>query len=413
MSLALVQTREQSMEYLEGYAIDRQAELEEGRTKAGLVKSYLLETVPPGMSSPDLRPAFQAVGARLDTLDGDLHKIWDSEQGRHIGLLEHLLSRHPVIYSNEASEFIDRWCNRLVNSTPSLDRLWLSGITFERLWEKIVQINPGRRFGRLAFEHQSVFEIDSEETDEQDDLEGSFAPDEADDGKGEQIRERRASRFTVVDRLEVLKDTLPQLQRIYHPLYSISQLRFPAVGKGGHDFYYNGKVTNRSDSFADHRAHLLYVLRIYKEATEATEQAAWYAQANTQESLTVEMGTIHGTPVIMRFSDELPLEVFEQWIKSTFRYKRNRFRLWGTPLQLGPKKVHVYGADRHLWQPIFMEITTRQLVAILPEGTCGNTIHRLVTNVQHFVDPAVMVWVGDRSYSDFIQQATEKVQEQQ
>jgi hypothetical protein len=59
--------------------------------------------------------------------------------------------------------------------------------------------------------------------------------------------------------------------------------------------------------------------------------------------------------------------------------------------------------DRHLWQPLFLEITDRQIVVIVPQGTCGNTIHRLVTNVQQFLDPGVEVWVGNQPYSDLIQ----------
>ena len=43
------------------------------------------------------------------------------------------------------------------------------------------------------------------------------------------------------------------------------------------------------------------------------------------------------------------------------------------------------------------------LTALLPDGTCGNTIHRLVTNIQRFLDPAVEAWIGDTPYSDLIQ----------
>jgi len=402
MSLDTVTTREQAMDFLEGYSADRKRELDGARTTAGLVKSYLLETVPQGSVQPDLVRVFRSVGVRVDQIDGDMAKVWDPVEERYVGLLEELLPRHPVLYSNEGVEFTDRWVGRLVNATPFLDRVWLSGWTFGRLWDKVVQINPGRRYGRLAFRHQSYFEVDAEEPEEEDEEEGE-APDES---QAEKVRERRDSRFTVVDRLDQLREKLPVLQDTYHPLYSISLLRFPAVGRGGHDFYYNGKVTNRSESFADHRAHLLYVLKIYKQATEAAEQRAWYAPA--EEAPASGFTALGGAPIVMRFSQELSLQVFEQWIASTFRHKRNRFRLWGTPIPLGPRKVHVYGADRHLWQPIFLEITTRGLVAVLPKGTCGNTIHRLVTNVQHLVDPAVRVWVGDRKYEDFVRSAAEQ-----
>jgi hypothetical protein len=78
--------------------------------------------------------------------------------------------------------------------------------------------------------------------------------------------------------------------------------------------------------------------------------------------------------------------------------KKNLFRLWGDPIQLGPTKVHMYGADRHLWQPINIEFTSKGVVAILPQGTCGNTFHRLVTNIQRYVSPDIEAWLGSKPF---------------
>jgi len=64
--------------------------------------------------------------------------------------------------------------------------------------------------------------------------------------------------------------------------------------------------------------------------------------------------------------------------------------------------VHVYGADRHLWQPINMEFTEGGVVAILPHGTCGNTFHRLVTNIQRYVCPKIDAWLGSRPFDSFL-----------
>ncbi len=69
------------------------------------------------------------------------------------------------------------------------------------------------------------------------------------------------------------------------------------------------------------------------------------------------------------------------------------------------QKVHAYGVDRHVWQPIDLELTPAHVVALLPEGTCGNTIHRLITNIQRFLDPAVEAWIGDAPYDDFLKLA--------
>lgn len=414
MSLALVRTRNEAMDFLEGYSLERKDELDQRQVSGGLVKSYMLETVPCDSAQPDLGSVFGSVAARLDPVDDTLAKIWDARQGKYIALLEQLLPRHPVIYTNEKAELMDRWCRDLIHATPLLDRLWISGWMFERLWDKVVQINSGRRYGRLAFEHQSIFDIDAEEINESEedvDSDTEVLSEEARTDQASLVQERRTTRFTVVDRIEVLNDRLPHLRKIYGPLCSISQLRFPAAGRGGHDFYHNGKVTNRSDSFADHRAHLAYVLRIYKKATEMAEQAAWYSRERVTLADSGGLTRFRGAPVIMEFEKALTQEVFDRWIASTFRRKHNRFRLWGTPIQLGPKKVHVYGADQHLWQRIFLEITTRHVVALLPEGTCGNTIHRLVTNVQQYIDPRVSVWVGDQPYKDFIGSAVDQQEE--
>jgi hypothetical protein len=106
----------------------------------------------------------------------------------------------------------------------------------------------------------------------------------------------------------------------------------------------------------------------------------------------------------VKFSEQLELATFERWMAS-LRRKNNRFRLWGIPIELGPGKVHMYAVDNHLWQPIDLEITRDHLYALLPSGTCGNTIHRLVANIQRFVAPKLETYIGDQRYEDFIAQA--------
>jgi hypothetical protein len=207
----------------------------------------------------------------------------------------------------------------------------------------------------------------------------------------------------------VIQEKLGDLQRIYSPLYAISQLRFPSpVGRGGHDFYDNGRVTNRSGSFRDHRSHLLFVVGIYEQLLKSTEERAWYS---IQESVGVpgQFRKIVGAPVVVRFHDPLSLAIFDYWIAATFERKRNRFRLWGHPIRLGPTKVHVYGVDRHLWQPLFLELTAKGCTAIIPNGTCGNTVHRLVTNIQRYLDPGAEAFIGDKPYKQMVEESARGV----
>lgn len=413
MNLGSVKTREEAINFLEGYSEERKEELSSQKSRRPLVKSYMLETVPRLRAEPPLKDIFLRFGHSLTRLDETLFKVRDDTTGDTVALLENLIPRHPVIYTCEESKKMDPWVNRLMLSSPALDRLWLSGRAFEELLKVVMRFSPPHRYGRLVFQHTNLFEAtedfpgppsDDEESDESELAPPDYAERVMPDAEEESfIPERRTTRSSVVERLDKLKRALPQLRDIYSPLHAVAQLRFPARGAGGHDFYFNGKATNRSDSFADHRQHLLFVLRVYKQATEATERTAWQAVERTTMPSGAQQNVVTGAPVRLAFSEPLPQTTFDRFINATFQRSANKFRLWGNPIRLGPCKVHVYGLDRHLWQPLFLEITDRQIVVIVPEGTCGNTIHRLVTNVQQFLDPGVNVWVGDLPYSELIQ----------
>ncbi len=420
MNLVSVKTRQEAFDLLEGYAYERKEELNQQRSRRPLVKSFLLETAAHQHAEPSLETLFSKFGCELRRLDDTLFKIYDHKKEQYVGLVEQLIDRHPAIYTTEKSDEMGRWVKKLVASTAALDHLWLSGRIFSELLNTVIQLTPEHRFVRLVFQHENKFEVedpaelnqalvdktfDSEDEidTQQDEIEATTDEQlfrmESDD---EFVPESRKTVFSMTDRLRVIKRKLDDMQKLYAPLYSISSLRFPAQGRpGGHDFYFDGKVTNRSNSFADHRQHLEFVLKLYKQATETTERVTWQGVEKTNITTHNLAQTFVGAPVILRFSESLSQGVFDKFIESTFR-RTNSFRLWGNPIILGPSKVHVYGVDRHLWQQLFLEITECQIVAIIPEGTCGNTVHRLVTNVQQYLDPGVDVWVGNQHYSELI-----------
>src|SRR4030042_2800073 len=147
------------------------------------------------------------------------------------------------------------------------------------------------------------------------------------------------------------------------------------MGHGGHDLYQTGQITNRTDSFEDHRNTVRYLYRIYKAILDSTEKSAWSEISSTPAFPHVGL---KGVPLVVKFSESLSKATFNRWVQKAFQ-KRNRFKLWGDPIRLGPTKVHVYGADRHLWQPINLALTASGVGALLPQGTCGNTFHRLLT----------------------------------
>ncbi|MBO9316856.1 MAG: hypothetical protein J7456_13870 [Chloroflexus sp.] len=407
-----LRNRHEVIRYFDGYMSERFDELTEKKLRRPLIKTQLLELRdgPEEIPSPKnllLTELLRRHNVWTKQLDETMFLLHDEAEGE-IGFLEVLRPRILAVYSPLPSDRFNRWVRRLVFSHPDLDYVWLSGLTFNVLWELVTRLSRPHRFTRIVFTHDSIFEIDQPEM-ELDEKDQEFEELAEDQNEESEIIERRATSFRLVDRVGVLQEKLKELQEIYSPMYAISQLRFPSpVGKGGHDFYDNGRVTNRSESFRDHRSHLLFVVRIYEKSLKLTEQHAWYG---IQESVDVPGGfrRLVGAPVTIHFQEPLTQEVFDHWIKATFERRRNKFRLWGHPIRLGPAKVHVYGVDRHLWQPLFLELTTQGLVAILPRGTCGNTVHRLVTNVQRYLDPGATAFIGDIHYTSMIKKSTEEI----
>lgn len=409
MNLASAQSREDVVEVFEG--LSQQYEKTDEGLKAirrPLVKSYMLETVPPQRTRPKLADLFRPTNHRLVALEGDstMFKVQSNDDQSFVGVVEQLLDRHPVYYTVEKSDRSDRLVTRLVERNAELDHLWISGRVFEQLHQIVLKTTPKHRYGRLVFQYTSLFESEEHFADE------AEAVDTEDFGKADEpdfaangdafLPERRATKFTMVERLGELEAKLPKLRDIHRPLWAISQLRIPALKRGGHDFFHHGKVTNRSDSFAEHRQRVEYVLGLYSSLTAETESRAWTSVEKITVKTAGKTTPILGAPVVLEFFEPLTQRVYDEFVRQTFRYENNRFRLWGDPISLGPSKCHVYAVDRHIWQPLFLEITTAKITVIVPHGTCGNSVHRLITNVQQYLDPAVKATIGGIDYESIV-----------
>ena len=72
----------------------------------------------------------------------------------------------------------------------------------------------------------------------------------------------------------------------YAPLYALYSLRFPSrVQKGSHDLFQHGQLTNRSDSFEDHRNTARYLLEEHLNPVAAFLVSCVTAQRAICESL--------------------------------------------------------------------------------------------------------------------------------
>ncbi len=178
-------------------------------------------------------------------------------------------------------------------------------------------------------------------------------------------------------------------------------LQVPAAGRGGHRLSYDGRATNRSDSFADHRATVRRVLALYRSVTEHAEDRLWVDTADAGH----DGYKIRGSPLVIDFGEPLSEPLFNRFVELALERRTSRFRIGGFVTRRGPTKVHVVALDRHLWQPFLLEVTSQRLLAVLPHGTCGNTVHRLVTNVQRELAPTAKAWLGSEPYEQAVAEA--------
>lgn len=394
-------SRRDYFDYLDGWSVGTVDTLAEGQLARPLVKTYMLETVRNGGDGRELDRRFPS-RVQLKPIEGEpLYEVHDAAAEGIIGLIEVVNDRHPVLYTQMPAAKSDPWVRRTVDASPWLDRLWLSAPVLGQLWEYVKASTDPGRFTRMSFEYDAFYE--------RDDLSASSDEEEAESESGEPWADerlptdRRSSRSSLVERIGVISDRLTGLAEVYQPFRSLVQLQLPGTGRGGHLLYYDGKITNRSDSFADHRQQVLFVTDLYRRMTEAAENLLWFS---SEPAPSASGGfNLSGAPVLMKFRQSLSTPTFERWLGAVFDRRPNRFRLSGYVFRLGKTKAHISAIDHHLWQPILLEVTADHLLAVLPAGTCGNTVHRLVTNVQRFLDPAVEVWLGDDRYDTTVGRA--------
>ena len=392
--LPRLQSRREYFDYLDGWPVGAVDASRSHRMTRAVTKAFLLETSRTN-NGRDARAALSE-GSRvgLESVDETLFRMrWPGET-EDWALLEVKNERYPAIYTEVKSAIANRRIDQLVTRSPLLDRAWLSPSMFQQLWGLVERTFPRHRFSRIVFEHESVYQRFEEDPLEQNEEDDDLDDVSLEDDRPHQV-ERRRARVQITERIGKMQDAVLPWEEHYDPLASIVQLRIPAPDRGGHDVYFDGRFTNRSDSTIAFRQTVHDVMERYASSTHQVENAAWPVMAEGQTGQRI------GAPLLIQFSEPLDSGSFDRWI-ATLRRKTNRFRLWGTPLMRGPGKVHLYAVDNHLWQPMDLEITRNHVYVLLPMGTCGNTVHRLVTNVQRFVQPKVSVFIGEHRYEDFL-----------
>lgn len=145
-----------------------------------------------------------------------------------------------------------------------------------------------------------------------------------------------------------------------------------------------GRFAVSGDSLELHLQFVQQVVARYSTLVRLCEQAAiMFAPFDGEQQ--DGGGHMTGTPVVVRFSREIKdLAAFAATLFSA----RHPFRLWGMP-EIGPETVTVEAVDLHVGQTLSIHIGRDWLRVHLGAGSCGNTVARLIANLQHTFDGAL------------------------
>jgi hypothetical protein len=145
------------------------------------------------------------------------------------------------------------------------------------------------------------------------------------------------------------------------------------------DIKFTGKFTARGNSFETHRRTLNFVREAYARKVADIEdryRLRWIAG---------KKGEVHMEGFALHFipeSFEIPVSRFcESLFGGTMP-----FRLTGFVDFLSDKSAVVDAVDLHTGGKLSFEVYPDVLSVYVPDGTCGNTILRLYTNIQHYFD---------------------------
>jgi hypothetical protein len=332
-----------------------QGDIEEGlfggRLSPGGVKSRLLEAHP-AEASPEgiaalLGSIADRIGAHVEELDDSL---WALKTSDDVFFIDSLNTRFWLLHTTAPASVLRTLVRRELLTDARLDTAWLPADQLDRF--------EGRRHW----------------------VKSSFISDELLPAHGEAAEPTRRWRVQVEgDAPEDLLNLVRQDPRFASAasLTAVgSSLAEPGIGEASVVADYRGAFVSKGTSFEIVAGALWRTLDRYEQYVRSLE-----ATHQLRAERVGELGlTIDGEVAVIDFPR--PLVDVDYFVGGLFA-SREPFRLWAVPRKVDEDEWEANAVDLHVGQTLRLEVTARWMRVLLSERTCGNTLARLVTNLQH------------------------------
>jgi hypothetical protein len=281
------------------------------------------------------------------TEDEAIMAVWDSTGSFFVDVLT---PRYWLFHTTSSAAWAGKFMRDAIGNSTDLDRCWFP-------WELLKQVM--KTGGRPKW-----FKSDF--------LGNDLLP--ADNVAARRMR----MQFEGDDASDVL-DILVGTDRL-KPATALSQVATEVSGAGlgtNDELVTNaGRFVARGQSFELHVGFVGQAITTYAGLVSRTEDRygfRWHAE----EGVGLRFD---GEPVLVELGREI--KDMDRFVTGLFA-AREPFRLWAVPNFVSDSYVEAEVVDLHVGQHFRMDISPNFLRLFLPASACGNTVLRLVTNLQH------------------------------
>lgn len=340
--------------------------------ESGLIKTYLFEAdVPTEIRETEDQSQWEKFVGRLfrppgqqDTLlvvnQKDETRFFEVnyKQGNHEAILyvdAGTNNRFWIAYSMSSSTTLDRWLERIFANQVALDTVWL----WPSFLEAIQARGIPRGFG-LDYDYRRFEGEDPEKTTY---LKMQLWGGSDTNTLYRYLKNSEEFRDKVVLSKIRVKEFANESDE---DLFALQDLK------------YQGKFTVRGTDFRTHAATVSFVRTQYEKTIRSIEGEYSLRWRET------DLGTAALEGFAIHFVPEgflIPVDRFcERALNGTMP-----FRLLGITRMLNKVSAVSEVVDLHTGGQLSLEVHPDMISVYLPEGTCGNSIARLYTNLQHFL----------------------------
>lgn len=308
------------------------------------------------------------------TKDESLTYVLHQEEKSHYAefIIDSLDSRFLVFHTLSNASVTDKFIfDRLTPYCAEFDQFWFPSTLLQNIGKSEKVIGWEAAFDKLY--------IKEEEDEQQTSFEYK---------KHKDIDPKVNIKIQAQNALEKY-DKLKTTNIIQHiPLSSITAQRYNEtdLSRSTARIKYNGKITGKGQSFSTYLNIINNTMDNYATIIKKLEREYWIGMEPLENGKDPVSLKIYGKPFCIKFSSEI--DGLKNLIKRMFNCTYP-FRLMGEAQEISENYFCVDAVDLHINQPLKFEISSKIMRIYLYEGTCGNSIVRILRTLQNYVDSTI------------------------